>query len=50
MSRPVRSRGRAAPGGTKAVDAAVLLARMLVPEPMRPGWTCAVDGPVGAAP
>ncbi|MFC5188130.1 Mu transposase C-terminal domain-containing protein [Actinomadura harenae] len=27
------------PAGTKAVDAAVLLARMLVPEPMRPGWS-----------
>ncbi|OJF15420.1 Mu transposase C-terminal domain-containing protein [Couchioplanes caeruleus] len=26
------------PRGTKAVDAALLLARMLVPEPMRPGW------------
>lgn len=26
------------PEGTKAVDAALLLARMLVPEPMRPGW------------
>jgi putative transposase len=26
------------PVGTKAVDAALLLARMLVPEPMRPGW------------
>lgn len=26
------------PAGTKAVDAALLLARMLVPEPMRPGW------------
>jgi len=26
------------PAGTKAVDAASLLARMLVPEPMRPGW------------
>jgi hypothetical protein len=26
------------PEGTKAMDAAVLLARMLVPEPMRPGW------------
>lgn len=26
------------PKGTKAVDAALLLARMLVPEPMRPGW------------
>ncbi|MEX5712943.1 integrase [Parafrankia sp. FMc6] len=27
------------PVGTKAVDAALLLARMLVPEPMRPGWS-----------
>jgi transposase InsO family protein len=27
------------PVGTKAVDAAFLLARMLVPEPMRPGWS-----------
>jgi hypothetical protein len=27
------------PMGTKAVDASLLLARMLVPEPMRPGWT-----------
>jgi hypothetical protein len=26
------------PKGTKAVDASLLLARMLVPEPMRPGW------------
>ena len=26
------------PVGTKAVDAALLLARMLVPEPARPGW------------
>ncbi len=26
------------PAGTKAVDAALLLARTLVPEPMRPGW------------
>jgi transposase InsO family protein len=26
------------PKGTKAIDAALLLARMLVPEPMRPGW------------
>ena len=26
------------PVGTKAADAALLLARMLVPEPMRPGW------------
>jgi hypothetical protein len=30
------------PVGTKAVDAALLLARMLVPEPMRPGWSAAV--------
>jgi len=27
------------PVGTKAVDAALLLAKMLVPEPMRPGWS-----------
>ncbi|MFC9501812.1 hypothetical protein [Streptomyces sp. NPDC056982] len=27
------------PAGTKGVDAAVLPARMLVPEPMRPGWS-----------
>lgn len=26
------------PAQTKAVDAALLLARMMVPEPMRPGW------------
>lgn len=26
------------PAGTKAVDASLLLARMLIPEPMRPGW------------
>ncbi|MFI9228496.1 Mu transposase C-terminal domain-containing protein [Streptomyces rimosus] len=26
------------PAGTKAVDASLLLAKMLVPEPMRPGW------------
>ncbi|NVI89855.1 Mu transposase C-terminal domain-containing protein [Actinomadura sp. BRA 177] len=26
------------PEGTKAVDASLLLAKMLVPEPMRPGW------------
>ncbi|KQY38747.1 integrase [Nocardia sp. Root136] len=26
------------PVGTKAIDASLLLARMLVPEPMRPGW------------
>jgi putative transposase len=30
------------PTGTKAVDAALLLARMLVPEPMRPGWAAAL--------
>ena len=27
------------PAGTKAVDAAAVLARILVPEPMRPGWS-----------
>mgnify|MGYP000962783141 CR=1 FL=1 len=31
------------PVGTKAVDAALLLARMLVPEPMRPGWSHALQ-------
>ena len=31
------------PAGTKAVDTAVLLARMLVPEPMRPGWDPALS-------
>src|SRR5690606_40930435 len=25
--------------GTKAVDASLLLAKMLVPEPLRPGWS-----------
>jgi transposase InsO family protein len=30
------------PVGTKAVDAALLLARILVPEPMRPGWSGAL--------
>lgn len=36
------------PVGTKAVDAALLLARMLVPEPMRPGWAAALRiGPRG---
>jgi len=30
------------PVDTKAVDAALLLARMLVPEPMRPGWSPAL--------
>ena len=38
------------PVGTKAVDAALLLARMLVPEPMRPGWSAALrDVGVAAA-
>ena len=38
------------PVGTKAVDAALLLARMLVPEPMRPGWSDrAADVGVAAA-
>ncbi|MFC9938561.1 Mu transposase C-terminal domain-containing protein [Nocardiopsis alba] len=31
------------PRATKAVDAALLLARMLVPEPMRPGWSQALS-------
>ncbi|WP_280185675.1 MULTISPECIES: Mu transposase C-terminal domain-containing protein [Nocardia] len=30
------------PVGTKAVDASLLLARMTVPEPMRPGWASAL--------
>jgi hypothetical protein len=30
------------PAGTKAVDAAAVLARILVPEPMRPGWSQAL--------
>lgn len=30
------------PVGTKAVDASLLLAKMLVPEPMRPGWADAL--------
>ena len=30
------------PAGTKGVDAALLLARTLVPEPMRPGWSTAL--------
>jgi transposase InsO family protein len=30
------------PAGTKAVDAALLLGRMLVPEPVRPGWADAL--------
>jgi putative transposase len=31
------------PVGTKAVDAALLLAKMVVPEPMRPGWSAALQ-------
>jgi hypothetical protein len=31
--------GALRPRGTKSVDAALLLARALVPEPMRPGWS-----------
>ncbi|NEC06972.1 Mu transposase C-terminal domain-containing protein [Streptomyces sp. SID7909] len=30
------------PVGTKAVDASLLLAKMLVPEPMRPGWAASL--------
>ncbi|MCO6004925.1 integrase [Actinoallomurus purpureus] len=30
------------PVGTKAVDASLLVAKMLVPEPMRPGWSTAL--------
>jgi putative transposase len=30
------------PAGTKAVDASLLLARTLIPEPMRPGWSTAL--------
>ncbi|WP_063047729.1 Mu transposase C-terminal domain-containing protein [Nocardia pseudovaccinii] len=30
------------PVGTKAVDASLLLAKMMVPEPMRPGWAAAM--------
>jgi hypothetical protein len=30
------------PAGTKAVDAAAVLARIVVPEPMRPGWSDAL--------
>jgi len=30
------------PHGTKAVDASLLLARTLIPEPMRPGWSQAL--------
>ncbi|WP_426513010.1 hypothetical protein ACPPVO_21590 [Dactylosporangium sp. McL0621] len=38
------------PVGTKAVDAALLLARMLVPEPMRPGWSSALRMSVSRLP
>jgi transposase InsO family protein len=38
------------PVGTKAVDAALLLARMLVPEPMRPGWSQALRMSVSVLP
>ena len=38
------------PAGTKAVDAALLLARMLVPEPMRPGWSAALRMKASALP
>lgn len=38
------------PVGTKAVDAALLLARMLVPEPMRPGWNAALRMSVSRIP
>jgi putative transposase len=38
------------PVGTKAVDAALLLARMLVPEPMRPGWQAALRMSVSRLP
>jgi hypothetical protein len=38
------------PAGTKAVDAALLLGRMLVPEPMRPGWADALRMSAGLIP
>jgi putative transposase len=38
------------PMGTKAVDAALLLARMLVPEPMRPGWAASLSMAVSRLP
>ncbi|WP_433521557.1 integrase [Nocardia pseudovaccinii] len=38
------------PVGTKAVDAALLLARMVVPEPMRPGWAGALAMSVSRLP
>ncbi|NUT48887.1 MAG: DDE-type integrase/transposase/recombinase [Saccharothrix sp.] len=38
------------PGGTKAVDATLLLARMLVPEPLRPGWQAVLGMRASALP
>jgi hypothetical protein len=38
------------PENTKAVDARLLLARMLVPEPMRPGWPEALAASASALP
>jgi len=38
------------PENTKAVDASLLLARMLVPEPMRPGWPEALAASASALP
>ncbi|MGV4926885.1 Mu transposase C-terminal domain-containing protein (plasmid) [Streptomyces sp. BHT-5-2] len=38
------------PVGTKAVDASLLLARMLVPEPMRPGWSASLRMAVSRMP
>ncbi|GIF09655.1 hypothetical protein [Actinoplanes siamensis] len=35
--------------GTKAVDAALLLPRMLVPDPMRPGWPASADSSTKSA-
>src|ERR1039457_4875003 len=39
MRRPGPSSRASSAPTTKAVDAAAVLARMLVPEPMRPGWS-----------
>jgi hypothetical protein len=38
------------PENTKAVDASLLLARMLVPEPIRPGWPEALAASASALP
>ncbi|MCW8384535.1 Mu transposase C-terminal domain-containing protein [Streptomyces justiciae] len=38
------------PEGTKAVDAALLLAEMAVPHPMRPGWETALELAYAAVP